>query len=139
VAVIFNDTFTEGANTNLASHTPNTGTSWTELWSTSAGVRTLQVEAGADQIRCTGNSGDFGLIYTADVTYPTANYEVQATLITTFSTATPAYLIARLTDQENMYAVRYVLSSGGNNAQLYKKVSGTWSTLGSAVTMPTVR
>lgn len=135
MATIFNDTFTESANTNLQSHTPNTGTSWTRLWGTDASTRNLQVENLADQIRCSGNSGDYGLIYTADVTYPTANYEVQATFITTFSTITPLYLLARVQDQENMYAVRLVLSSGGSNAQLYKKVSGTWSTLGSAVTI----
>lgn len=135
MAVIFNDTFTAGANQNLEAHTPDTGTSWTRLWATDASARFLQVEATNDQLRCTGNSGDYGLMYTADVTYPSANYEVQATFITTFSTVTPIYLLARVQDQENMYAVRLVLSSGGSNAQLYKKVSGTWSTLGSAVTI----
>lgn len=135
MAPFFEDLFTEGVNTALPSHTPNTGTSWTELWSTSSGTRVLQVENAADQLRCSGNSGDFGLMYTADAVYPTANYEVQATFLTTFSTITPFYLFARIQDQENMYAVRLVLSSGGNNAQLYKKVAGTWSTLGSAVTI----
>ena len=135
MAIIFNDTFTEGSNTALASHTPDTGTSWTETFSTSAGVRVLQVEAGADVIRCSGNSGDFGLIYTADVSYPSANYEVQATFLTTFDTLTPIYILARIQDVENMIALRLVLSSGGSNAQLYKKIAGTWSTVGSAVTI----
>ena len=131
----FEDFFTEAVNTDLAAHTPNTGTSWTRLWGTDASTRFFQVENAADQLRCNGNSGDYGFMYTADVTYPSANYEVQATFLTTFSTATPVYLLARVQDQENMYAVRLVLSSGGSNAQLYKKVSGTWSTLGSAVTI----
>jgi hypothetical protein len=131
----FNDTFTEASNTTLSSHTPDIGTSWTRLWGTDASTRVLQVESVADQLRCSGNSGDYGMMYTADATYPTANYEVQATFITTFNAITPLYLLARVQDQENMYAVRLVLSSGGSNAQLYKKVSGTWSTLGSAVTI----
>lgn len=135
MAVIFNDTFTETVNTNLESHTPNTGTSWTRLWATDPTTRFLQVENAADNIRCSGNSGDYGLMYTADVTYPSANYETQMTFITTFNTITPIYMLARVQDQENMYALRLVLSSGSNNAQLYKKVSGTWSTLGSVVTI----
>jgi hypothetical protein len=130
----FNDTFTEGVTTNLESHTPDTGTSWTRLWATDATTRFLQVLA-AGTVRCSGNTGDYGLIYTADETYPSANYEVQFTFVTTFNTITPVYLLARIADQENMYGVRLVLSSGGSNAQLYKKVAGTWSTLGSIVTI----
>lgn len=136
MAVIFSDTFTEATTTtNLESHTPDVGTSWTRLWATDASTRFLQAVSTSDRLRCNGNSGDYGLMYTADVTYPSANYEVSATFITTFSTITPMYMLARVQDQENMYAVRLVLSSGGSNAQLYKKVSGTWSTLGSAVTI----
>jgi hypothetical protein len=129
VAVIFNDTFTEGVTTSLALHTPDTGTSWTLLWDGTAGGFVLQVLA-AGTVRCSGNTGNNGLMYTADATYPSANYEVQFTFIATFSTITPIYLCARMVDQENMYAVRLVT---GANAQLYKKVSGTWSTLGSSV------
>lgn len=130
----FNDTFTEAVSTILESHLPDLGNSWTRLWATDATTRFLQVIT-AGNLRCNGNTGDYGLMYTADVTYPSANYEVQATFITTFSTITPIYILARVQDQENMYAVRLVLSSGGNNAQLYKKVSGSWSTLGSVVTI----
>jgi hypothetical protein len=133
MAVIFEDLFTETVSTNLATHVPDTGLSWTQLQVT--GIRLFQVNAAVDQLRCDGNEGDAGFIYTADVAYPSANYEVQSTFITTFSTITPFYIMARIQDAENMYAVRLVLSSGSNNAQLYKKVAGTWSTLGSTVTI----
>jgi hypothetical protein len=129
MSAFFNDTFTEAVTTSLASHVPDTGTSWTLLYDSGAGARVMQV-INTGQVRCSGNSGDYGLMYTADATYPTANYEVQATFVSTFSTITPIYLLARIQDQENMYAVRLVT---GANAQLYKKVSGTWSTLGSSV------
>jgi hypothetical protein len=133
--IIFSDSMTEDVTTLLQDHPPDIGTSWTRLWGTDASTRSLQVLDTDLGVRCTGNSGDYGMLYTADTTYPSANYEAWFTFATTFSTITPIYLCARIVDQENMYAVRLVLSSGGNNAQLYKKVSGTWSTLGSTVTI----
>jgi hypothetical protein len=133
MTTFFNDTFTEAASTSLAAHVPDTGTGWTLLWDSGGGARVLQVDASVDQLRCNGNSGDYGLMYTANATYPTANYEVQATFLGTFSTITPIYLLARVQDQENMYALRLV--SGTSGVQLYKKVAGAWSTLGSAVTI----
>jgi hypothetical protein len=126
MAVIFNDTFTEGATTNLAAHTPDTGTSWTSIWSDTGFV--LQV-LSTGTVRCSANGGNIGMMYTADVTYPSANYETQFDFLGTFSGITPIYILARIQDQENMYAVRLV-SSGFGNSQLYKKVAGTWSTLG---------
>jgi hypothetical protein len=129
----FYDTFTAGATTSLASHAPDIGTSWTLLWDSGAAVRVLQVEPTLDQLQGSGATGDYGLIYTADAVYPSANYEVQATFLTTASAITPIYLLARVADVDNMYAVRLVTGAGG--AQVYKKVAGTWSTLGSAVTI----
>jgi hypothetical protein len=131
MAVIFLDQFTEAATTLLQAHPPDTGTSWSVLWDSGAGFRSLQIDATNDQLRTSGNSGDYGLMYTANVTYPSANYEVQGTFLGTFSAITPLYICARMTDQENMYAVR-LISSGFGNSQLYKKVAGTWSTLGAA-------
>lgn len=128
----FDDTFTEASNTTLASHTPNTGTSWTLVIGT--GPRTLQVESTADQVRSDGNGGNQGVIYSADATYPSANYEVQFTLVATISSIIPVYFFARLQDQENMYAVRLLPSTG--TCQLYKKVSGTWTALGSLFDAP---
>jgi hypothetical protein len=133
MAVIFSDDFNgAGVTTELSAWPPDVGTSYTKLWATSTQV--FQVITGGT-VRGSANAGDVGFMYTADATYPTANYEVQATFITTNSTITPLYLLARVADQENMYAVRLVLAAGSNNAQLYKKVAGTWSTLGSAVTI----
>lgn len=128
----FSDTFTEASNTSLASHTPNTGTSWTLLWNTTP--RVLQVESVADQVRGDGNGGNQGIIYTADATYPSANYEVEFTLVATITSIVPVYVFVRIQDQENMYAVRLVPSTG--TCRLYKKVSGTWTALGSLFDAP---
>lgn len=135
MAPFFEDNFVVGVATLLESHAPDIGTSWTRLWGTDAATRSLQCITPANNVRCNGNTGDYGLLYTADATYPSANYELQFTFITTFSTITPLYGCVRIQDQENMYAIRLVLSAGSNNAQLYKKVAGTWSTLGSVVTI----
>lgn len=132
MAVIFSDTFTEAVNTTLASHVPTLGTAWVLVWNTTP--RLLQVESVADQVRGDGNGGNQGVMYRADVTYPSANYEVQFTLVATVTSLVPVYFFARLQDQENMYAVRLVPGTG--TCQLYKKVAGTWTALGSLFDAP---
>ena len=132
----FNDTFTEASiDTELSLHTPDTGTSWTRLWSDGANPRYSAI-AATDRCKCSTTGNDSGVVYTADVTYPSANYEVETTWVGGSGFATrPLYLIARLQDIENMYALR--LANVASGVQLYKKVAGTWSTLGSAVTIAT--
>ncbi len=46
----------------------------------------------------------------------------------------PMYLLVRIQDQENMYAIR--LNEGTGTCQLYKKVTGTWTALGSTFNAP---
>lgn len=129
---VFVDTFTEpSADTALNSHTPNTGTSWSLLWQAGASsFIEAKTATGVAQADASVNNG--GCIYTADGTYPSADYETEATL--TLSTgARPIYLLVRVQDQENMYAVR--VAGGTNNARLAKKVGGTWTPLGTAFTV----
>ena len=134
----FEDTFTETAvDVTLASHLPDVGLSWTKLWSDNAEPRFSAV-AASDTCKITTAGNDSGVIYTADTVfaYPSANYEVQLTWVGGSSVGNrPGYMMARIQDQENMYAVR--LHNVSSGVQLYKKVSGTWSTLGSAVTIAT--
>jgi hypothetical protein len=127
---IFNDTFTDTTGVTLQSHTPNTGTSWTRVWSSNA---SYGWEIDTNQVIANGSLSE-GAIYSADVTYPTANYAAQLTIVAVGDTDDPLYLIVRMQDQENMYAVRLV--DGANGSQLYKKVSGTWTALGSTFTRP---
>lgn len=134
MAVFFSDTFlnTTGANINLDAHTPDVGTSWTKLWADA--TATLQANT-SDYCAASGNDANVGLLYTADATYPSANYSIQFTLTAVSGTAARTlYVLARIQDQENMYGV--YIKPGTTAAQLYKKVSGTWSALGSAFTLP---
>lgn len=133
MAPFFSDNFNgAGATTELSAWAPDVGTSWSKLWASSTQV--FQVLTGGT-VRCSNNAGDVGFIYTADATYPSADYEAQIDFITTFSTITPLYLGVRCQDQENMYGVRLVLSAGSNNAQLYQKVLGVWLAIGTVVTI----
>ena len=126
----FSDTL-KGTATLLQDWTPDTlGDSWTQIYV--AGVRSYQVIASG--IRSSGNSGDSGFIYTADVTYPSANYEVEFTLVATVTSIVPVYVFARIQDAENMYGVRLIPSTG--TCQLYKKVAGTWGALGDLFDAP---
>lgn len=127
----FESDLTEAVSTDLAAVVPSIGDSWTQQQVT--GTRFFQ--ATATGLRASGNAGDSGFIYVANAAsgYPTANYEVQVTLITAVSSIVPIYVIARNADQENMYAARLVT---GDTCQLYKKVAGTWTTLGSTFATP---
>ena len=128
----FSDTFTDTDAVQLQSHTPDVGTSWTRLWGSNA---TIDWVIGSNEATPESDTGD-GSIYTADATYPSADYHVQWTAVALPSTQTTRamYVLLRVQDQDNMYAVR--LAGGTNTCQLYKKVSGTWTPLGSAFNKP---
>lgn len=129
----FSDTFTEGSDTTLASHAPDVGTSWSLLWNDGA-APTLLVVAASDFLKgATVNNS--GVIYTANATYPSADYDVTFTQTAgTNITTRPFYVFVRLADVDNMYAVRLVETAGGS--QLYKKVAGAWTAIGSAFNGP---
>jgi hypothetical protein len=133
---IFVDTFTEAASdTELTSHTPDTGTGYSRIHSDGAAPR-ISAIAATDRLKVSTGGNDSGVVYTCNGTYPSANYEGEITYTAGSAFATrPFYICIRLTDVENMYALRMTAVASGH--QLYKKVSGTWSTLGSAVTIAT--
>ncbi len=130
MTTVFSDTFTGSDGTQLQSHTPDTGTSWTRLWGSNA---TVDWVITSNQTNPEVDSDD-GSMYTADATYDSADYYIEWTLVTQGGTTRVTYAFVRMQDQENMYAVRLV--SGAGASQLYKKVSGTWTALGSTFTVP---
>src|SRR5688572_1702126 len=131
----FTDTYTVGSDTELTSLTPDLGTGYSRIHSDGGSPR-ISAIAATDRLKVSTGSNDSGVVYTCDVTYPSANYEGEVDYVAGAGFATrPFYLCIRLVDIENMYALRMTNISSGH--QLYKKVSGTWSTLGSAVTIAT--
>lgn len=101
---VFQDAFTEASNVNLASHTPNTGTSWTEIEDTA--TSTLRVEGGAGYMRATAGVANSRMLYQANPTIALtgADYDVQWTVQAYgISNDDPAGAFARLTDLSNYY------------------------------------
>src|SRR3990167_8328049 len=129
----FEDTFTGNDDTALQNHTPDTGDSWTRIWTSTDGTK---YEIISNKIQQAG-SANTGCMYTADATYPSADYDITCTMTELgVSTTNNIYLFVRVQDQENMYAVRLLDQGGTDTCQLYKKVSGTWSALGDVFTPP---
>src|SRR3990167_6422241 len=130
---VFSDTFTDTDGVQLQNHTPDTGTGWTRLWSDDANLDFV-ISGNLANPETNVNSG---VIYTADATYPSADYDITLTLVQFSNAATHAlYMLVRVQDQENMYAVRLFHSDQGAISSLYKKVTGTWTALGSLFTGP---
>ena len=130
---IFNDTFTD-SNKHLESHTPDTGTSWSVVWQTTAGKG---FEISSNTCTPTGTTLNSGAIYSANGSYPGANYSVEITMTTlNISGGSGFWLLARLADQDNFYAARIDDQNGTGTCRIYKKVSGTFTALGSAFDPP---
>ncbi len=125
--VIFSDNFTVSSGVTLGSHVPSTvGISWTQL--VNNGV-TFNISAANDYVVVTSNTDNGGSIYTANSTYPHANYEISADSV--YAMGNSDYtrsLILRATDANNMYLLRY----SHNAMTMYKRVAGTWTSIGTA-------
>ena len=113
----------------LLNHTPNTGTGWNLIWRGSTNLYPAINSSNQGQVPI--SIANQGIILEADATYSSADYSVEMTVSAGFTTTNRGFLIARMTDQENMYVFRF--STGASASRLYKKVSGTWTALGSGL------
>ena len=124
--VIFSDDFGSDFG-ELSTHTPTTtGTSWSLLINN--GVL-LYNQSYNRHVTVQSNMTNAGSFYTADGTYTSADYEISS--VVTFSDGGSSYtrsLAVRVQDANNMYLLRY------NHAgmTMYRRVSGTWTSIGSA-------
>lgn len=122
---IFSDSFNNDYG-ELSTHTPTTvGTSWTQL--VNNGV-SLYVQSYNNYVTVQSNSSNLGSIYVANGTYPDADYEISADAL--FAAGDSNYtrsLILRAQDSNNMYLLR----SSNTTMTIYKRVSGTWTSLAS--------
>lgn len=123
---IFSDNFGSSYVT-LASHVPTTvGTGYTLLINN--GVL-ITVQSYNNYANVTANTDNAGSFYTLEGTYPNADYEISSNIA--FSAGTSSYTRSmglRVQDANNMYLLRY----GASTMIMYKRVSGTWSTIGTA-------
>jgi hypothetical protein len=127
---IIKDDFTESSTVDLTAHTPDVGTSWDLVWQTGTTSK-LQVN-NAKQAISPNTVANSGVIYKANATYPQADYSIETKIIAGFTGTNRGGLLARLTDQENFYILRF--TTGATVTRLYKKVSGTVTAIGSGFT-----
>lgn len=123
---IFSDNFGSSYVT-LASHVPTTtGTGYTLLINN--GVL-ITVQSYNNHATVTSNTSNAGSFYTLEGTYVDADYEISSNIA--FAGGDSSYTRSmglRVQDANNMYLLRY----GGTTMVMYKRVSGTWSTIGTA-------
>lgn len=127
---IINDTFTEASDKNLASHVPDTGTSWA-VTALGGYTGTLQVNGTNDNVEATVTTGGAGVLAVAAGTYPNEDYKVQASALGSGSDASFG-LIARFQDANNYYCA--YINAGANNPDIaiVRVLAGVVTTLTSA-------
>ena len=133
---IFNDTFT-GAAGNLSAHSPDTGTSWTSVLQSTV---LIKLDGSGNAYDGVGPDSAGYQYLTADATYPSANYNITATL-STFSPGGGTRMIGiigRYVDSSNYYMATIIDSGQANDVRIYKVVAGTATKIsGSEDTNPT--
>lgn len=134
---VFSDTFTAAVDVELSLHLPDTGTSWTLLWQSAIGTQ-AGINSTSDNLGQSG-AANGGAIYTADATYPSADYSVQATRVSFSGAASQSWgLQLRTTDQENFYLFNMRgVAGAASGAEIQKKVAGAYTVLGAAFANPT--
>ena len=142
VALVFYDSFTEASNTNLESHTPDVGTSWTKQ-TTVGTASSLQIVAASDMLHSPDTSaGNNGVAYVCSPAPSTADYTVSVTISSISGITNPngavIVLFARYVDVNNHYVmIIYPLYIDGY-VSLFKRVGSTYTAVTSDATKPGV-
>tara|TARA_R110000772_G_scaffold248137_1_gene362137 strand:- start:908 stop:1921 length:1014 start_codon:yes stop_codon:yes gene_type:complete len=118
---LFQDSFVEATDTNLTSHTPATGTSWTLQVGNSDAMR---IESDDNTLRT--NNGSLTTLVTSDDLGDTSCY-VEATL-GDFQTQSNKEVAIRVQDEDN-YVAWGIFGTGGGGLRLRKAVGGVLSNL----------
>lgn len=120
------DTFTEASNTALTSHTPDTGTGWTEVFNDSASS-IAQVYGTGDYVAITTGEGGVGIACSAEPDPDTAAYVIEAKELATVISTRNAGLFARRTDNSNYYVFQILgYDDTPNDRKIFKRVSGSF-------------
>jgi hypothetical protein len=133
---VFEDLFTEaGADVNLASHTPNTGTSWTEVEDTYGSGSFLEVESTTDDLRPDAGAANVRLVYRCNpaIALTGPDYDIEF-VYSNLVTNDPQGVIARWQDTSNTYFAEVYLSGPSHTMAILKEVAGAVTVLDSDTT-----
>lgn len=122
--VFVNDSFTGADGTNLTAHTGETGATWT-----------AHTASGATIVLTSNRAGDGGnnAIYYASGLPATADYDVESLIYFVTNTASAHFICGRMdTTANTFYGMRW--NQGTTAWQLYKRIAGTFTQLGSDYT-----
>jgi len=132
MAIVIDDKFTVGSNTDLDAHTPtDVGTGWTEIENTGDTSRKARILASTDRVKINTTDGNDRKLYTAQGTYTVNDYDVEVDVQEDDSADDPFWLLGRVTDSSNYYGAAFI-DGAGTDVFIVKKVTGTVTDLASA-------
>ncbi len=121
---IFEDTFTVASDTVLPSHTPDIGSSWTNIHQT--GGETINAVAASDTALPVSQALSRGAGYSADATYAIANYHVEFKTVDTPPSGSDDFLWAFIRWQDtNTAYLLYITTSTAGDPALLRRTGGT--------------
>jgi hypothetical protein len=133
MAIYVNDTFTESAATDLTAHSPDTGTSWTEVFNDST-LKAI-INTANDVVEASGGQNSKGMAYSAEPDPTSSEYQIQFDVAVneTGSGTKPVGAFARRTDNSNFYSFQ-ILPAGNSKSdrKLFKEVAGVTTELASS-------
>ncbi len=106
---VFLDTFTESSTTALESHTPDTGAGWTKVFD-DGDTNTWNVIGGTGVASLNASDSDDGIMYLADTTPSSVNYEVRVDFQRRDSGDDTFSIIIKYKDANNYYALQWSTS-----------------------------
>lgn len=127
---VVSDTFTEASDTDLTSHTPDTGSAWVQV--AILGTTKLRVIAATDVLGAAGSATGNGELCKSQPSPSGADYDaaLRVTAVDTGSASRFWRIHGRMTDGDNSYFVELAPTGHANNdVTLYKIVSGTKTSL----------
>jgi hypothetical protein len=128
------DSFTEAGDTAITSHTPETGTGWTEVYDSSTATTNAQVIASSGIVRAGSDENNVGQAYTAQPAPTGVDQDISITLraLNTDTGTKPVGIFGRRTDNSNFYHVQILSNAHAEpSVKLWKFVSGVATELGS--------
>ena len=127
----FVDAFSEASDPSLGSHIPDIGDSWTIVTYDSYAGDIIIVSSTSKASPTLDATGE-GIAAIAEVTYPSADYKVEANAQSIANLFGETFgLIARYVDSSNYY-VAFVATAAGTDIGIFKMVAGVPTDLISA-------